>query len=66
MYKYLLALGVCLPLFGCASAYSSIRQTNEDTYVVTKVKRTPFSMSSTVLQCKHQGSVMNCGELASP
>jgi hypothetical protein len=49
---------------GCATSYSSIRQVQGNTYMVTRVQQGLFSVSSDLLRCEANGPSMTCSQVA--
>jgi hypothetical protein len=56
-----------LSLNGCASVYTNIEKTGDNTYLVTHVKQGFFVVSGNLYQCQVQAETrMKCREIATP
>ncbi len=52
---------------GCASLYTNIEKTGDNTYLVTRIKQGFFSVSGTLFACTASSETkMTCKEIASP
>lgn len=52
---------------GCASSYTSIRQLNGNTYVLTRVNAGLFgSTNASLVRCEAANTTMRCTEAAEP
>ncbi len=67
MKRYLLAiLALSALVSGCATSYTSIRQVQGNTYMVTRVQQGLFSVSSDLLRCEANGPAMACTQVSEP
>jgi len=69
--RALLFACVCLAALGatgCQAAYTSIRKTGDNQYLLTRTKQGPFSVYGNLYACKASadGGSLTCTEVAEP
>jgi hypothetical protein len=54
-------------LAGCASTYSNIEKTGDNTYLITRTKQGFFKTDGSLFQCTAAGETkLNCKEVGTP
>lgn len=65
---FTVACAIGLGATGCQAAYTSIRKTGDNQYLLTRTKQGPFSVYGNLYACKASpdGGSLTCAEVAEP